>query len=75
MINVKLRPAPTRVNAILGCPYVMVQNAYCIPMLFLCGIVFRILLGFRKSWSGSDVGEGGGGGGARGVYVAHGLLA
>ena len=56
------------------CKHVMVQNGYCIPMLFLLtrGIVFRILLGFRKGWSGSDVG---GGGGARGMYVAHGLLA
>ena len=54
MMNVKLRPAPTRVNAILGYPCVMVQNGYFIPIFFLLtsGIVFRTLLGFRKSWSG-----------------------
>ena len=28
MMNVKLRPALTRVNTILGCPHVMVQNGY-----------------------------------------------
>ena len=51
MINVKLRPAPTRVNAILGCPYEMVRNGYYITIFFLLtsGIVFRTLLGFRKS--------------------------
>ena len=60
-------------NAILGYPCVMVQNGYFIPIFFLLtsGIVFRTLLGFRKGWSGYVVG--GGGGGARGVYVAHGL--
>ena len=70
-MNVQLRPAPTRVNAILGCPCVMVQNGYCKPIFFLLtrGIVFRTLLGFR---SGEFVGVGGGG--ARGVYVAHGLI-
>ena len=54
MMNVKLRPAPTRVNAILGYPCVMVRNGYFIPIFFLLtsGIVFRTLLGFRKSWSG-----------------------
>ena len=35
MMNVKLRPAPTRVNAILGCPYVIVRNGYGIPIFFL----------------------------------------
>ena len=34
MINVKLRLAPTRVNAILGCPYEMVRNGYYIPIFF-----------------------------------------
>ena len=34
MMNVKLRPAPTRVNAILGCPYEMVRNGYYIPIFF-----------------------------------------
>ena len=34
MMNVKLRPAPTRVNAILGCPYEMVRNGYYIPISF-----------------------------------------
>ena len=54
MMNVKLRPGPTRVNAILGCPYEMVRNGYYIPIFFLLtsGIVFRTLLGFRKSWCG-----------------------
>ena len=54
MINVKLRPAPTRVNAILGCPYEMVRNGYYIHIFFLLtsGIVSRTLLGFRKSWCG-----------------------
>ena len=54
MMNVKLRPAPTHANAILGCPCVMVRNGYFIPIFFLLtsGIVFRTLLGFRKSWSG-----------------------
>ena len=53
-MNVKLRPAPTRVNAILGYLCVMVQNGYFIPIFFMLtsGIVFRTLLGFRKSWSG-----------------------
>ena len=51
MMNVKLRPAATRVNAILGYPCVMVRNGYFIPIIFLLtsGIVFRTLLGFRKS--------------------------
>ena len=60
-------PAPTRVNAILGYPCVMVRNGYFIPIFFLLtsGIVFRTLLGFRKKvWLSC-----GGGGGARGVYV------
>ena len=50
MMNVKLRPKPTLVNAILGCPYEMVRNGYYIPICFLLisGIVFRTLLGFRK---------------------------
>ena len=54
MMNVKLRPAPTRVNAILGYPCVMLRNGYFIPIFFLLtsGIVFMTLLGFRKSWSG-----------------------
>ena len=71
MMNVKLRPSPIRVNAILGYPCVMVRNGYFIPIFFLLtnGIVFRTLLCFRKSWSGQVVG----GGGAPGVYVAHGL--
>ena len=34
MMNVKLRPAPTHVNAILGFPYVMVRHGYFIPILF-----------------------------------------
>ena len=34
MMNVKLCPAPTRVNAILGCPYEMVRNGYYIPIFF-----------------------------------------
>ena len=33
-MNVKLRPAPTRVNANLGCPYEMVRNGYYIPIIF-----------------------------------------
>ena len=33
-MNVKLRPAPTRVNAILGYPCVMVRNGYFIPIFF-----------------------------------------
>ena len=50
MMNVKLRPAPTHVNANLGCPYEMVRNWYYISIFFLLtsGIVFRTLLGFRK---------------------------
>ena len=27
-----MRPAPTRVDTILGCPYVMVRTGYCIPI-------------------------------------------
>ena len=71
MINVKLRPAPTHVNAILGCPYEMVRNGYYIPIFFLLtsGIVFRTLLGFNKSWCGLVVCVGGGGAGV--VYVAR----
>ena len=54
MMNVKLRPALTRVNDILGYPCVMVRNGYFIPIfcLLTSGIVFRTLLGFIKSWSG-----------------------
>ena len=54
MMNVKLRPAPARVNAILGYPCVMVRNGYFIPIfcLLTSGIVFKTLLGFRKGWSG-----------------------
>ena len=38
------------VNAILGCPNVMVRNGYCTPIFFLLtsGIVFRKFLGFKK---------------------------
>ena len=71
-MNVKLRPAPTRVNAILGCPSEMVRNGYYIPIFFLftSGIVFRTRLGFRKSWCAwlSCVH---GGWGAGVVYVAR----
>ena len=54
MMNVNLRQFASRVNAILGYPCVMVRNGYFIPIFFLLtsGIVFRTLLGLRKSWSG-----------------------
>ena len=62
MMNVKLSPVPTRINAILGYPCVMVRNGYCTPIFFLLtsGIVFRTLLGFRKCWPGQVEGRGGG---------------
>ena len=47
MMNVELRRADTRFNAILGCPYVLVQMGIASLYLFLLasGIVCRTLLG------------------------------
>ena len=65
MMNVKLRPAPTRVNAILGYPCVMVRNGYFIPICFLKWNRFQDTsrlqkkVGLVKLW--------GGGGCTRGV--------
>ena len=35
IMNVELRTALTRVNAIIGCPYVMMRNGYYIPTFVL----------------------------------------
>ena len=73
MMNVKLRPAPTRVNAILGCPYVMVRNGYFIPIFFSVNKWNRFQATSRLQKKLVWLSCGGGGGVARGVYVAHGL--
>ena len=61
-INVNLRPTPTRVNAILGYPCVMVRNGYFIPIFFLLtsGIVFRTLSRLQKKLVWLSCGGGGG---------------
>ena len=74
MMNVKLRPAPTRVNAILGYPCVMVRNGYFIPIFFSVNKWNRFQDTSRLQKKLIWLCCGGGGGGARGVYVAHGLM-
>ena len=72
MMNVKLRPAPTRVNAILGYP--MCNGAKCVFHPYIVSVDkwnrFQDTSRLQKMllWLSC------GGGGARGVYVAHGLL-
>ena len=72
MMIVKLRAAPTCVNAILWYPCVMVRNGYFFPIFFSVNKWNRFQdtskLQKKLVWLSC------GGGGARGVYVAHGLL-
>ena len=73
MMNVNLRPVPTRVNAILGCRYIMVPNGYCIPIFCFVNTWNRFQdtsrlqtkCGLAKLW---------GEGGFRWMFVAYGLM-
>ena len=76
MMNVKLRPAPTRVNAILGYPCVMVRNGYCTPIFFSVNKWnrFQDTSGLHKMLTWLSCGARGGGGtrGVRGMqFTSH----